>query len=508
MDKDSGQLKIGVLLSYLNIGLGNLIPIFYTPVMLAILGQNEYGLYKLSSSVTSYLSLISMGIGSAVTRYLIKAYTEEGKEAEERVLGLFMVIFQIIAILTFVVGLGLTINLNVWYGEALNHLELSRMKILVFLMVCNTALGFSISPYMSIVTAHERFIFYQCMSIMATCATPIANLIMLLLGYKSIGMAVSTLIVNIVIRLIYLSYVRRNMGIRAKYKDMPKNLIREILLFSFWVFVSNVVGQLYNATDTVMIGAVPKLATKGVAVYSIGITFNSIIGGMTTSLSSLMTPIANKMVFSGCSNDELTAVATKVGRIQGLIFMLAMSGFVAFGKPFISFYAGQEYKDAYWITIITTLPCIVYIVQSVFLSVVIAKNKHKFRSIVYLGIAIVNVIGTWFLMNTKLGIIGAALMTGIATLIGQGVVMNWYYAYNIGLDIKFFWKELSIIVLWPWSLCAVVWLTRIWLDYYNIGILIFGIFAYTVLYTLIAWLFVLNDYEKNLIKRIIPCKRS
>ena len=67
-------------MNYLNIGLGNLIPIFYTPVMLNILGQSEYGLYKLSSSITSYLSLISMGIGSAVTRYLIKAREEEGKE--------------------------------------------------------------------------------------------------------------------------------------------------------------------------------------------------------------------------------------------------------------------------------------------------------------------------------------------------------------------------------------------------------------------------------------------
>ena len=98
MSEKRSQLKIGVILNYLNMGLGNLIPIFYTPIMLALLGQNEYGLYKLSSSLTSYLSLISLGIGSAVTRYLIKARTEQGKEEEERILGLFMAIFQVIAI--------------------------------------------------------------------------------------------------------------------------------------------------------------------------------------------------------------------------------------------------------------------------------------------------------------------------------------------------------------------------------------------------------------------------
>ena len=165
MTQQKSQLKIGILLNYVNMILGNLIPIFYTPVMLSLLGQSEYGLYKLSSSVTSYLSLISLGIGSAVTRYLIKAREEEGSEAEERVLGLFMVIFQVIAIAAMVVGTVLTLNLQVFYGHSLTAPELSRMKILVFLMVCNTALTFSQSPYGAVVSAHEKFIFQQCLNI-------------------------------------------------------------------------------------------------------------------------------------------------------------------------------------------------------------------------------------------------------------------------------------------------------------------------------------------------------
>ena len=106
MKQERSQLKIGIVLNYINMGLGNLIPIFYTPVMLALLGQSEYGLYKLSSSITSYLSLISMGIGSAVTRYLIKAKAEKGQEEEERVLGLFMVIFQIMLLQDQIVPFG------------------------------------------------------------------------------------------------------------------------------------------------------------------------------------------------------------------------------------------------------------------------------------------------------------------------------------------------------------------------------------------------------------------
>ena len=42
MESENSQLKIGIVLNYINIGLGNLIPIFYTPIMLKLLGQSEY----------------------------------------------------------------------------------------------------------------------------------------------------------------------------------------------------------------------------------------------------------------------------------------------------------------------------------------------------------------------------------------------------------------------------------------------------------------------------------
>ena len=51
MKQEKSQLKIGIVLNYLNMFLGNLIPIFYTPIMLELLGQSEYGLYNTVSSI-------------------------------------------------------------------------------------------------------------------------------------------------------------------------------------------------------------------------------------------------------------------------------------------------------------------------------------------------------------------------------------------------------------------------------------------------------------------------
>ena len=56
------ELKAGVILSYVNLLIGNLIPFFYTPVMLELLGQSEYGLYGIANSVMGYIGLLNFGI--------------------------------------------------------------------------------------------------------------------------------------------------------------------------------------------------------------------------------------------------------------------------------------------------------------------------------------------------------------------------------------------------------------------------------------------------------------
>ena len=502
MKQEKSQLKIGIILNYVNMILGNLIPIFYTPVMLRLLGQSEYGLYKLSGSVTSYLGLISLGIGSAMTRYLIKAREEEGRDAEERILGLFMVIFQIIALAALAVGTVLTLNLQVFYGHSLTAPELSRMKILVFLMVCNTALSFSQSPYGAVVTAHEKFIFQQCMNIVTTCVGPLLNVVMLMLGYASIGMTVSSLIVGIMCRVAFTLYTRKSMGIRPKYRNMPTSMLREILAFSFWVFVSNVVGQLYNATDTVMMGAVPGLATTGVAVYSIGATLSGIIGSIATGVSALLSPSVNRLVFQGPSDEELLAYAIKFGRIQSYFAGLLVSGFVVFGKPFIWFYAGAGYEAAYWVAVCMSVPSIIYLSQSICVTITVAKNKHQFRSVVYVIIACVNIVGTWFAMR-RFGVIGASFITGVAVVLGHGILMNWFYHVKMNLNMVYFWKQIGRVYRVPAVLCAGFLGLGKWIDFYEPHLLLVGIVFYTILFCILCWKFAMNKYEKQLIQEAI-----
>jgi len=364
-----------------------------------------------------------------------------------------------------------------------------------------------LSPLLSAINSHERFIFQQSFAIFLTLFLPAVNLIALFMGYASIGLAVTSLGVQIFSMLGYAWYVHRSLHLKPRFARMPKSLLKEIFFFSFWVFVAQIAGLLGASTDTVMIGSIPVLASAGVAIYNVGAIFSNIIGSLNTGISSVLVPRANKMVFSGAANEQLTDMVILTARIQCLLISLFVFGFVAFGRPFISLYAGLDYIESYWVAILIMLPLMIPLLQSLCLSILMARNKNRFRALTYLFIAVINVIGTWFLLHIW-GVKGAALMTGLSYLIGHGLIMNWYYWKRMGLNIPRFWKSIVGIFVIPILLTVLTLWISTKVDFYNICPLLIGMVVYAVAYCILSWLFVMNDYEKGLVRKPIETIKS
>lgn len=115
--KKVNELRAGALLSYVNIAITTIIPLLYTPIMLKMLGQSEYGLYSLSNSIISYLSILNFGMGSAVVRYITAARAEENKDKVERTMGLFLKIYGALALLVLIVGGVITIFVDSLFAK-------------------------------------------------------------------------------------------------------------------------------------------------------------------------------------------------------------------------------------------------------------------------------------------------------------------------------------------------------------------------------------------------------
>ncbi|MCF2684313.1 oligosaccharide flippase family protein, partial [Faecalicatena contorta] len=381
------QLKTGVILTYVNMALGSIIPILYTPVMLRILGKEEYGLYSLSHSVIAYLTLLSFGLGGTIVRYIAKYRAENRKEELEKIAGLAILMYSFLAILVMIAGVFLANNVEIVFHKGLTETELLKIRPLILLMAFNTAISFPISVFSSIVVAYEKYIYRQFVNIFSTVFAPCINLVALFLGFGSIGLAVTTTILQFLMLPMFGGYCSFVLKVRPSFKNLPLHIVKELIGFSLFVFLGSLVDMLFWATDKVILG---MLAGTGVvAVYNIGSQFVSMMTNLSTAFSGVLVPKTTVMVAQKASKDDLTNLFIRVGRLQYIIIALAMSGFILYGKRFIILWAGEEYASAYFVALLTMIPLVVPLIQNTGYSILLAQNKHKFRSVVYLIIAIV-----------------------------------------------------------------------------------------------------------------------
>lgn len=492
------QLRAGVIMTYLNIGLGSLIPFVYTPIMLRLLGQSEYGLYSLANSIVGYLSLLSFGLGSTIVRYVAKYRAEGNKEQEEKVIGLFIVMYSILALLVLIGGWGISCNVEPIFHRGLTETEIGKIAILVRIMAFNTAISFPISVFGSIVMAHEKYIYRQSVNILSTIAAPCCNLIALYLGFGSIGLSIVTTIIQFMMLPLNAVYCFRVLKIRPRFHGLPIRLVKELIQFSAFIFLGSVVDMLFWATDKVILGMLASTAV--VAVYNIGTSFNTMLTNISTAFSGVLTPKVTVMVTKNTTAEQLTELFIRVGRLQYLIIALALSGFIVFGREFIFLWAGPDYGDAYYIALVTLIPLSVPLIQNTGISIVIAQNKHQFRSIVYLVIAILNVIST-YIMVPYWGSLGAAACSGISYVIGQIIIMNIYYYKVIKLDIPLFWKNIGKMSVIPVIMGSVgMWISSI-MEPMSWGVLILEILIYTAIYSAGMYFGAMNDYEKDVVRK-------
>lgn len=494
------QKKVGVLLSYVNLAISIIIPFFYTPIMLAILGQSEYGLYSLSNSVISYLSLLQFGMGSAVIRYIAKYRATDEKEKANQITGLFTIIYIFFAVLVLFVGCIFTLLSPVIFSDGLSETEISKMKILIIIMSLSTAFSFISVVFSSIINAYEKFIFKKTTDIILTILAPLFNLLVLFLGYESVGIATVSLIFQIVVLPIYMWYVAKRLGIKMKFVKPEKAFLLELFSFSIFMFLSSIADLLFWSTDNVLIGAM--IGSTAVAVYNVGGVFTNLMRNLTSAINDVFVPKVTMMVAVDKSNTELSELMIRVGRLQYLMVSLLASGFIVFGQVFIHYWSGDVYADAYWVSLVTFLPSAIPILQNIAFGVIVAQHKHKFRCYIYFGIAILNAISTFFIIP-YFGYIGAAICSGVSYIIGHGIILNIYYKSVIKLDIFGFWMNILKMSFIPVIITVIgYWIVNILIPWNIILMLVEGI-GFVLVFILLTWFFTMNEYEKDIFKGLL-----
>jgi len=491
------QIKTGAVLSYVALILGSAVTLVYTPFMLRMLGQAEFGLFSLVNTTIAYLTILDFGFGTAIVRYTAKYRAEKDKAKEETLHGMFMILYIGIGILAFLLALILVFNIKWLFSNTLTATELSTAKILMWLAAANLAVSFPFSVYASIIAARERFVFAKTVHLIRLVVNPLLMVAVLTMGYKAVGMIVVATGINLLINIVNLVYCKRHLHVKMRFTGFDIPLLKEIGTYSFFVFLNLIADRLYWSTGQVLLGIF--VGTVAVAIYAIGVQFITMLYmPVSSATAGLFLPRVTQISLNDSAHNELSDLFIRVGRIQFIMLALVLSGFALYGQQFVNLWAGPEYAASYLVAMVMMVPLTIPLIQNMGISILQAKNMHAFRSIVFSVLAIMNVAISIPLVKLW-GPVGSAIGTALSLTAGQIVIMNIYYRKHLELDIGKFWQEVCKMlpaVLLP---CGLAILLLQWFSADRIVGFTVHVVIYTAVYCMSMYLLGMNRSEKQLI---------
>ena len=496
MKNSNNEIKLGAILSYVIILANMIIGVLYTPILTAKLGQSEYGLYSLVTSIISYLTVLDFGFGNAIIIYTARYRVKNEKEKQEKLHGMFFLIYTIIGIIAGIIGLFIWVNAKTLFANSMSVEEIDKAKILLGILTFNLIVTFPLSVFSSIITAYEKFVFAKVLNLARIILNPIIMLILLNIGYKSIGLVILTTVLNITTLILNYIYCKTKLKIKLKFGKLDISLLKEIMTYSVWVFLNSIIDKINLALDQFVLGI--YVGTVAVATYSVAGNLNQMYMNFSTAISGVLLPRVTEMEERKASNQEFTDIFIKTGRVQYIIMALIITGFVLYGREFINLmWVGPEYDQSYFIACILMIPITIPLIQNVGINILQAKNLYKFRVIILFIFAVMNVIISIFL-SKMYGSIGAALGTAITLICGTIIAMNIFYQKKAGINIIEFWKNIAKMTI-PVVICVILAIgVKYIIPIENNVILIIHIIVYTIIYLILMWFFGMNNYEKNL----------
>ncbi len=493
--------KIGVILSYIMMIFEVLSTLLLTPFILRVLGQAEYGVYKLSLSITAYLLLLDLGVGNAVTRYISSFRAKGDIDRAQKFLGIVTVFYFIIAIVSVICGIIIVMVFPFAFSKGLNETEIMLSQHLLAITIANIAVTLATTAFNNVIISYERFDVSKGLATIGIIIRMVLTIIVLKAGFGSIGIVSINFGVTVFTRGFYVWYVLKRIKLTPQYHGIEWPFIKEIFLYSSLILLQMIATQINVTIDQILIGTVIPMSSVILAVYGVGTQVTQYFQSIGSAFLGVLMPGIVKLVEKNDNSSLIMNEMVRIGRIIFSILGIIWACFLVCGEQFIILWAGKENSEAYLVAIILMTAYLFIHTESVGTQILWAKNQHREQSYLKLGIVLLNIIITILLIRWK-PLIGATIGTFISLLFGDIVIMNIIFKKKLNMDMRVYYIRLFRGIV-PCLFCAIIvgYLFKAFLSREWIGLLINIIIIFLV-YVSLMMIFGLNEYERKLYKSL------
>lgn len=429
---------LGIFLSYSLIVIDIVIGILLVPFLLKTLGNYEYGVYKLLLSTASYLSVLDFGIGGTITRYVVKYNTENKQREKENFVAMGLVIYGVLSAAVLCIAAVICTLIPNMYAVSIEPEDIRHAQKIFMVLCSTTAVQLFNHAYHGLFAAYEKFIYTKSLEIIKVCLRIALIIIGLYFIKNAFIVAIIDLSLAVAVLICHIFFSKFAFNYKIKLHKWEWSIAKEAGVFTLAILLQAIINQFNSNVDNVVLGMFTTATT--IAVYSIALQLFTMYSNLSTAVSTIFLPSISRTVFAGAGNDEITESIIKPSRMQLMVLLLALSGFVLFGKDFINIWVGEGYEMVYILACILLSAATIELSQNTITSVLKAKNKLHGKTIILFFSTVCNAIIT-VLLVPKFSAYGALAGTVFSLICGYGLALNIYYHKKIGINMFTYYKK-------------------------------------------------------------------
>lgn len=493
-EQSSRQIKMGALISYFALALDVVAGLLYTPWIIRQIGDADYGLYTLATSLIS-MFMLDFGMSAAVSKFVSHYRAKGDQQGMNNFLGLIYKLYILISAAISVVLVVIYFNIADIYVK-LTPTELESLRVVYIIAGLSTVACFPFITLNGILNAHEQFAPLKLADVFNKVVTIILTIIALLFGTGLYALVAVHAVMNLLTIAVKLILVRHHTKIKVNFHYSEKTMLKEITGFSFWTTVKSIAQRfIFNITPTIL-GIVSGSAT--ITMFGLASTLEGYVYKFSEAINGMFMPKISRATLGSKTGEAILPLMIKVGRIVLTVSGLLIIGIVTLGQNFISIWLGDGYKTVYICTVLLILPAIMHLPQQVANTTVIVLNKVKSSGIVFLIMAGINVVFS-FIFGYFWGEIGCSLSICIAYFV-RTILMNVVFKKQLNIDVIKFFKDchgkmalgLVLTLICGFLIGKFVVIGSGWIAF------LIQVVLLTVVYVVIMWCIGWNAYEKNL----------
>jgi O-antigen/teichoic acid export membrane protein len=436
------DLARNVATRYLAIVVDALIGLVVLPFTIAHLGKSAYGLWMLTTSVTAYFTVLQLGYGGAIVKFVAEFRAKRDARALNEVVSTMFFVYTAIGAITYLLALVVAFYLPQLFNFEPGQASIGRMVLLI--TAAQIALYFPFSVYGGVINGFERFYINNVVGTVSNVAAAAAQVLVLYSGYGLVEVVLATTTLRTLPFLIYrFNAYRVFPELRIRFAYFCRGRLADLTGFSAYLAVIDWSSRLNYATDVIVIGMF--LTTASVGIYAVGQRLTDAMYKVTNQLHILLFP---QVVQRAATGERQQSLMVKATRFQLAIAVAVCITAAADGDVLIRAYFGPGFESS---VIILQLLAFVVVLRAwmAMPSTLLKGTGHqRYVAVTSAVSAVANLLLSVVLVKL-MGITGVALGTVVPAVVLATAAIFPKACRTVGLTLGQGYRRIVWRAVWP-----------------------------------------------------------